>query len=176
MDQPSHSRVFILCVVVLSLAAIMLTREIKPFKRKPVYILILSILMFLLYHPVSIKDQFSKGLTLTREYKFTLNFLKGESKGNRNFFIISKRPGHYTVHNYGAADFLYANIQSESITVPYRRHLVERIFVIQDIDYRTLKPTQETQLDKKYGLETIAESQNDSSHFTRISKVVSINE
>lgn len=174
IDEPCQGRIFAFAFLLLSLSALMLTTKIKIFRQKPVYILILSVLIFILYHPVSVQDSFSRGLTLPREYRFVLNFLKHENEKGKNSLIISKRPGFYTIHDYGAVDFNYANKQSRSIVVGYRNHLCEEIYIVQDIEYTTLEPTEETRLGPKYIIEPLREIQNNSRFFTRISRLVLI--
>lgn len=173
VDHASASRYYVVFCVLLSVLALIIANHFRIFRQKPVSILALSILMFMIYHPVSVEDRFSRTQTLPREYRFVMNFLKEESKKNRNFLVITKRPGQYTVHNYGAVNFNYANT-NKSVVKDYNRHLYENIFVIQDIEYKTSKVTKGTRLNKKFVLEKLVESQNKSVWFTRISKVVSV--
>jgi len=172
-DHPSESRLFTIFCVLLSVLAAVLLNNIKSLKERAVPVLVFSMVLFALYHPVSVEDRFSRTQILPREYRFTVDFLKKESLKSKSFLIISDRPGQYAVWNYGAVNFDYAN-KNKSIAEGYRNHLYENIFVIQDIDYKMMKPKEGDRLNDEFVLEKVTESQNDSDRFTRISKVVSI--
>ena len=129
--------------------------------------------MFLFYHPVSIQDRFSRQQTRPREFHLVTDFLKKEREKSRNFLVIADRPGQYTALDYGAVKFEYANAES-SIADKFKNHLIDNIFVIQRIEYKTSKPIQTCWLNSNYILKKVMESQNDENQFIRISKVVSI--
>jgi hypothetical protein len=153
--------------------ALMLAHYFKIFRRKPGYFMAFSVIMFLLYHPVSVQDRFARTQTLPREYRFTMEFLGRVSKIDKRFLIIADRPGQYTVCDFGAVNFDFAN-RTDSLCYDITNHLYGDIYVMQDIFYSTGKPSPSTELDGRYGLKTLAESQNTIDYFTRISKVVSI--
>lgn len=173
MNHPSNSRYFVIFCVLLSLLALTAASRFRFFRDNTVYFLMVSLLMFMLYHPLSVEDRFSRMQTLPRQYKYVMNFLTHESKKNKNFLVIADRPGQYTVHNYGAVNFNYANTE-DSVSRKYKQHLFENIFVIQDIEYRTQEPSQNMRLDERYKLEVLSELQNKAGIFTRISKVSGI--
>ncbi len=173
ITHPSTSRYYIAFFVLLSVILAMSLHRLRLFKTKPVNLVILSAVIFVLYHPVAVQDRFSRTQTLPREYRFVMNFLKKEIRQSRNFLVITKRPGLYTVHDYGAVNFDYAN-RDRSVMDEYKNHLYQDIFVIQDIEYKTGKPTQETQLNKNFVLEKVAESQNKALYFTCISKAIPV--
>lgn len=173
IDFPSSIRYYVVFVILLSIFALLLINRLKVFKKQPAYALVLSVAMFMVYNPVSVENQYTKTLTLPREYRFAVDFLEKVSKRNKNFLVITKRPGQYTVHSYGAVAFEYAN-SNESVTREFKNRLYENIYVIQDIEYKTGKPTKETLLNPRYKLKTMAESQNRGEYFTRISRVAGI--
>ena len=174
IDHPSCSRYYAIFFISLSLFSLFLASRFTIFTKRPEYILMLSILMFVLYQPVSIQDRFSRMQTLPREYRFTMNFLDKEAQKNRGFMVIADRPGQYTVHDYGAVNFDYAN-HVRGIIDGFNNRLYENIYVIQDIEYATFQPKPATKLNDNFVLETVAEMQNNAEFFTRISKVVSVN-
>jgi hypothetical protein len=171
-DHPTVSRLYLLFCVLLSVIAIVGLSMGSLTRRKPVYILAFSIIMFMLYHPVSIKDRFSKTLLLPREYRFVTSFLKKEATKGRNFLIVAARPGQYTAYDWGAVDFDYIG-KNKDIIIEYQNRLYRDIFVIQEIDYRTLEPTPETALTANFTLETLTEVQKGAKSFVRISRIVS---
>jgi len=171
VDHPTAVRFFVIFYAVLSLFALFLARGVQLFSRKPAYVLVFSVLVFMLYHPLSVEGRFSRTMTLPRKYRFTIDFLKKESKKERNFLVIDNRPGQYTIWDYGAVNFEFAN-KDKSVISGYENHLYENIFVVQDIEYETHKPTKDTYLKGSFELETLKEAQNNSRRFTRISRVV----
>lgn len=170
MDHPSSSRFFVIFVIVLSVSAVVFLNNVKVFREKRFIVVTLAVLMFGLYHTVSVEDKFSRTQLLPREYRFAMDFFKRRSENERGFIIIASRPGQYTVHNYGAVNFSYAN-ENISVLNELKNHLYENVYVIQEILYTTLEPTKETQLDKIYILEKLVESQNNTQYYTRISRV-----
>ncbi|MCD6226598.1 MAG: hypothetical protein J7J93_02290 [Candidatus Aenigmarchaeota archaeon] len=170
-ELPTSTRYYLDYMILFSFLSLELFTCFKIFKQKPIYIFLISIMLFIFYNPVAIENRFLNWLLLPRKYRFVMRFLKKESNHSRNFLIITTRPGTYTVYNYGAVNFKYANT-SKSVIEEFNNHLYEKIFVIQDIEYKTLKPTPETWLSKKYVLKPITELQNNSEYFIRISEVV----
>ncbi len=171
IDHPSDARYYVVFFILLSALALALFNNFRFFKQKPAYLMFFSIAMFMLYHPVSVEDRFSRTQTLPREYRFVMDFLKRESRQDRSFLVIADRPGQYAVHNYGAVNFQHANA-SPSVLEGFNNYLYRNIFVVQEIEFKTSKPTHNTSLKEDYALETLAESQNDVEHWTRISRVL----
>jgi len=173
ISHPSDTRFFIAYAMTLSILALIFMYSIDFFKKRPVYILLFSIMMFILYQPVSVEDRFSRTQTLPREYRFVMYYLEQEGRKNNNsFVVVADRPGMYTVHNYGAVDFNYANNNSDDLLGGFNTHLYRDIFAVQKIEYKTLKPAKDNELDRKYVLKTLAESQIDGDVFVRISRVL----
>lgn len=169
----SDARLFMAYTVVLSVLALMFMYSIDFLKKRPVYVLLFSIMMFFLYNPVSVEDRFSRTQTLPREYRFVLHYLKQEAvRTNNSFVVVTDRPGMYTVHNYGAVDFNNAN-SSNDLLDGFNNRLYGDIIVVQKIEYETQMPAKDNTLDKKYNLRPIAESQIDGTMFIRISRVLS---
>jgi len=172
-NHPSDSRFYVVFNIVLSVLALLFIYSINLFQKKQVYVLLFSVTMFILYHPLSVEDRFSRTQTLPREYRFVMDFLKQETrKVDHHFIVISARPGLYAVHNYGAFSFEYANDKIGDLLGGLNNHLYNEIFVIQEISYVTRRPIKDTTLSDGYVLEPVAESQIDGNIFVRISRVV----
>jgi hypothetical protein len=173
VTHPSMGRYYMIFFVILSVVAAIYASRIKFFRNYPAYILVISAVMFLLYNPVSVEDRYSRTQVTPREFRVAAGFLERQGKKGRNILLITDRPNQYTVFNYGAVDFKYAN-RDQSLPREYNDHLYSDIFVLQKIEYLTQKPTVETQLSDRYILEKISETETDGSGFMRISKIISV--
>lgn len=171
--HPSSGRYFTIFAIVLSVLAAAFASRIKIFKQKPVYALIFAAAMFLLYHPISVEDRYSRMQVAPREFRIVSDFLKAQSKNTRNILVISDRPNQYTVFNYGAVDFNYAN-NDKALPREYNNHLFSDVFVVQKIEFATQQPTTQTRLNDRFELEKMLELETDGKGFVRISKVKSV--
>lgn len=170
--NPATSRYFMIYAVLLSILALIFMHSISYFKKRPAYVLLLSIMIFVLYHPVSVEDRFSRTQALPWQYRFAMHYLKQEARKNNNsFVVVTDRPGMYTVNNYGAVNFKTANSNNDLLE-GFNNHLYRDIFVIQQISYKTKEPVEENLLDNKYLLKPIKESQINDHSFIRISRVL----
>jgi hypothetical protein len=122
------------------------------------------------YWPVAANNESLRHLTLYREYKVTLDFLK-QNYTDSNIIVIAERPGLYTPHLWGAVDFPYANTHKNALLKKLENHLVQDIVTIQKIRYANHKPTDSTQL-HGYTLNTLNETQTHSEWYLRFSKVL----
>lgn len=172
-DHPTHSRFYTGFSVIFSIIALLLLYRSDFLRKQPVYVLILSGVIFMLYHPISVEDRFSRTQTLPRKYRFVLRFLKKQSQWDKNFLIVSTRPGQYTALDYGAVDFRYIRL-NPAIKREFRNNLYNEIYVIQDIEYETGLPSKDTRLPRNFALETLEELQTKKSMFVRISRVTAI--
>ena len=173
MDHPVSSRFFLTFIVIGSILASLFIHKItKKRNFRPVYFLIFSFSLFMLYHPTAVEDRFTNSLYLTKEYRYVNDFFKQQAQTDKNFLVITYFPNHLTIHNYGAVHFGYANKNKSSILLRYARHMVSNIFVVQHIDQKTALPMNRTALDPAFKLRTKAELKNSTEMFTRISQVV----
>jgi hypothetical protein len=173
ISHPAVSRYFILFFILLSVSAVMFLSHNKILRRAPGYMLAFSIVMFTLYHPLSVNDAFSKHQWLSREHRFVTGFLKNEASKDRGFLVVYGGPMQLTAYNYGAVTFDYIN-REKLIDLYYNRHLFDKIFVVQSILYETMQPPEELKLDERFAIETLAERQINENYFVRISKVTAI--
>lgn len=168
--HPTQSRLFLLFGFELTLMSLWFLSRLNLFKQKPINLLVFAAVLFFIYHPVSMENRFSNKQTLPRDYRQIISFLK--QNYDQHILVISDRPGMYTVHNFGAVDFNYANQNERKLLRELDRHLFKEIIVIQYIEYGSNKPASNTRLDPRYKLKTLYELQRSAGAFTRISRVV----
>ncbi|HOX22820.1 MAG TPA: glycosyltransferase family 39 protein, partial [Elusimicrobiales bacterium] len=128
-----------------------------------------AVLLFALYHPIAMERRFSSSLTLVHTTDQVYEQLA--AYGNKNILIIVDRPGLYTVMNYGAVTFKYANNNAIDILTSFRKRMFGDIIVIQEILYKGDIPKQGDKLLPCYTLQTLWEIQNSSTTMLRISRV-----
>ncbi|MSR76870.1 MAG: hypothetical protein EXS63_01375 [Candidatus Omnitrophica bacterium] len=168
IGHPASARFFVIFYLAFSFLAAAFLVSISPLHSEWLYGL--GAACFFLYHPLSVENRFSNQLLLPREYRITLDFLK--KIGHQNLLVISERPGQYTVENYGAVDFKYANQNKDDLLRELGRHLYQEIYVIREINYETKKPVKDTTLHPAFQLEPVFEFQNKADAFVQISKVI----
>ena len=84
--------------------------------------------------------------------------------------IITDTPGMFTVHNFSACSFAYANSDKGAVLNQLDRHLFSKIVVMQSMNYDTGESVEGNFLDKGYRLKTLYEIQNTASSFRRYSE------
>lgn len=168
--HPVSSRYFLLPFILLSVFAVWGMQRLSIFQKNQVFLIIVSTGLFLLYHPVSIKNDFMNTLTLPRAYRTELQFFK--SLNNKNILIIEDRPGQFTVHEFGAVNFDYANKNPEEILGNLKNHLYQDIYAVQELITSTGKVSADTRLDPVYKLESVLEQQNGEDSHLKISRVI----
>ena len=169
-NHPADSRFFMFYLVLLSLGTLYLLRHIPFVKKRAAVFLGASVFLFLLYHPHSSENRFCNSMLLPREYRVVLDFL--EHQRDKNFLVIAVRPGMYAARGFGAFEFEYFNRNKGRILLDFRRHLYRDIFVVQEILYEGLQPTQDTSLAPQCKLSPTLELQNTATSFIRISRVI----
>lgn len=170
--DPGGSRVFTYMSIALSAILVLGLLRFSFFREKPVRLLAAGMLLFAVYHPLSMENRFLNANDLSREYRLVLDFLK--TVDSRNFLVVAQRPGLYTARRYGAVKFEWANQHAEELQDHLRRGLYSDIYVVQEIDAITKEPGPETQLDASYRLHPLSTvmRQPDPPAQIRISRVV----
>jgi hypothetical protein len=107
-------------------------------------------------------------LTQTRESATTWRFF--ERLNERRILIVTDRPNHFTIMNYGAMNFATARNDAYLFTALERR-LFQDVYVIQQIRLSTNEPLPAYELWPDRKLETVFEFQNDADVLVRISRV-----
>jgi hypothetical protein len=123
--------------------------------------------MVLLYHPTAIEDRSGLSLALPREHAAILDFLQDK----KDFLLIADKPNLYTPYGYGAVGFRGATEHAPDLRARMTTHLINDIFVIQEIDLKTGEPLAWETLPPDLPLETVYELRTRVLSTTRISRV-----
>ena len=127
--------------------------------------------LFVFFHPLAVNDPSGNGLILQRRYVLDQKFLESFAKKKTNVLIITDRPGMYTIFDFGACNFAYANAKKDQILNEFKNNLFTDIIVIQEIRYDTGKPVDNDVLDESYKLKAVHEVLNVPGSFIRYSIV-----
>jgi len=173
INHPTCARYYAAFFMILSIFAVIGCERLPIIKNKVNSFISLSMIMLLVYLPVSVEDRFSRAQTLPRRYRFARKFILNSLTDTKNVVFITDRPGHYTVYNYGAVNFKHAN-ESDAFVSGWKKHLYGDIYVIQRIMYDTSSPHKNDILAEKFVLRKLIESQIRGDSFIRISKVITI--
>ena len=165
--HPAAGRLFVLVDALFSLsAAFFITVVLKSYPR---WIVALCTGTFIfLAIPVAAEARFINQLTLTRQASRCWKFF--ESLKEDRILVITERPALYSVMDYGAVDFEAAK-NDKSLLFELSRNLFRDIYVIQEIDLTTKKPTLATELWPTVEKESVLEFQNEPNLKVRISRV-----
>jgi len=160
VDNPSSSRLLLILVPLFAFFASFLVDSLTKNAKLYSYLIAAMLAIFSFFHPIAVKDMLGQIYVTYRWNLLNLNFLE-KFAGEDNIFVISKRPNLYTIYRLGACDFRFANHNKDFVLTRFKRHLISKIIVIQDIDLSTGKPTALTTLDPVYGsMKTLFEIQN----------------
>jgi hypothetical protein len=107
-------------------------------------------------------------LTQTRESAATWSFF--ERLQDKRIVIITDRPSHFTIMDYGAMNFETARRDPYLFTAVSRR-LFQDVYVIQQIKLSTNEPLPGYDIWPNRKLETVLEFQNDADVLVRISRL-----
>jgi hypothetical protein len=107
-------------------------------------------------------------LTQTRENATTWRFF--ESLPDQRILIVTDRPNHFTIMNYGAMSFESAKRDPHLFTALERR-LFQDVYVIQQIKLSTNEPFSGYEIWPNRKLEPVLEFQNDADVLVRVSRV-----
>ncbi|HEX6271424.1 MAG TPA: glycosyltransferase family 39 protein [Polyangiaceae bacterium] len=107
-------------------------------------------------------------LTQTRESATTWRFF--ERLGEKRILIVTDRPNHFTIMDYGAMNFETAKRDPYLFTALARR-LFHDVYVIQQIALSTKEPLPGYAIWPDRKLETVHEFQNDANVLVRVSRL-----
>lgn len=173
LDHPSSCRYYVMFFAMLSVCVVYFVNRFEVLKSRATTGLVLSVIVFLIYNGISVSNKFTMGQIAVRKNTFVTDFLQHETEKTKNILVVIDRPGQLIVYNYGAVHFQYARANPGFIR-GFKQHLVENVYVVQDIEYRTKKPVKGQELDDKFVLEPMTELQNTPAYSMRISKLVDI--
>ena len=166
-QHPSAARLMIAFDTFFSFAAAwVLTSALARFRAFVPILLAAAVLAFQL--PVAAQHRMLNRLTQTRESRATWKFF--ERLGEKRILIVTDRPNHFTIMDYGAMNFDSARRDPYLLTA-FERHLFYDIYVIQQIKLSTneILPGYEIWPNRK--LDTVLEFQNDADVLVRISRL-----
>lgn len=168
--HPSNARYFIIPSLTFAFALIAL-RKIHPTLLRSESILVFSLAMFFLYHPVAMEDRFTNTLILNREFRQAARFIR--ELDDKNALIVYHRPNQFAAMGLGAVKFNYAGKNANLLLRRLSNGFYSDIVVMQRIQYTDQKPVSDCQLPKNFNLKTLEKIQISSKIYLRISKVVS---
>ena len=147
-------------------AAWALTRLLRRWR--PFVSVLLAASLLLAEVPVAAQHRMLNRLTQTRESAAEWSFF--ESLHEKRILIVTDRPNHFTIMDYGAVSFETA--QSDPyLFVAFSRRLFQDVYVIQQIELSTNAPLPGYDIWPTRKLEPVLEFQNDANVLVRISRL-----
>jgi hypothetical protein len=169
-QYPSAARLFIQLDTFFSFAAAwVLVRTLERCLRMlPVLV---AVAMFVLGVPAAAQQRMMNRLTQTRENERTWRFFA--TLHEKRILIVTDRPSHFTIMNYGAMSFESAKNDPYLFTAHARR-LFHDVYVIQQIKLSTGAPVAGYAIWPERKLESVLEFQNDADVLVRISRLARV--
>jgi dolichyl-phosphate-mannose-protein mannosyltransferase len=118
--------------------------------------------------PIAAQHRSLNRLTQTRESATTWRFF--ERLGEKRILIVTDRPNHFTIMDYGAMSFDSARRDPYLLTA-FARRLFYDIYVIQQIKLSTNQPLPGYSIWPDRRLDTVLEFQNDADVLVRVSRL-----
>lgn len=135
----------------------------------PMVAILLAAALFVTQLPGSPQQRMLNKLTQTRENARTWRFFERLNK--KNILIVTDRPNHFTIMNYGAMNFDSAR-RDRYLFTALERHLFQNVYVIQQIKLSTNEPLAGYAIWPQRRLDPVFEFQNDANVLVRISRLV----
>lgn len=166
-QYPSAARLFIVFDTFFSFGAAWVLSAALERVRSVVPIL-LAASVFAFNVPIASQHRMLSRLTQTRESATCWRFF--ERLGEKRILIVTDRPNHFTIMDYGAMTFEKARSDPHLLTA-FARHLFYDIYVIQQIKLSTNEPLDGYEIWPARKLDTVLEFQNDADVLVRISRL-----
>jgi hypothetical protein len=166
-QYPSSARLVLPIDTFLSFAgAWVLTRALARWR--PFIAVLIAVGILAMGVPEAAQDRLTHRLTESRESATTWRFFQGLP--DRRILIVTDRPNHFTIMDYGAMSFESARRDPYLLTALERR-LFQDVYVIQQVKLSTneVLPGYEIWPDRR--LEPVLEFQNDADVLVRITRV-----
>ncbi len=164
---PSAARLVLSVDIFFSFAAAwVLTRALWRFPPRLTVLTAVAVLATQL--PVASQARMPNRLTQTRESATTWAFFEG--LGEQRILIVTDRPSHFTIMNYGAMSFESAR-QDPHLLTAFARHLFQDVYVVQQIKLSTNTPVAGFEIWPDRTLDPMLEFQNDADVLVRISRL-----
>lgn len=167
-QYPSAARLLIPLDVFCSLGAAWTVTRVLGRLRAFVGALV-GVALFVMAVPVASQHRQLNRLTQTRESAATWAFF--ERLADRSILVVTDRPNHFTIMNFGAMSFEAARRDAYLLTA-FQRHLFHEVYVIQQIKLSTGEPLPGYDLWPDRKLETVLELQNDANVLVRVSRLL----
>jgi len=167
-SHPTSVRIFLPLCAAAAVAPLWLSYFFPALT--PRVLLVSAAAVFLLYHPLASGNRWLSRLTLQRLTYYTYDYL--ENNDCRNSLIITNRPVHYVIKDYGAVDFPAARKTSAEILDELRTRHYSDILVLQAVDFYSDSPEEKTDLPPEYSLEPVYELSFSTRQYLRISRVL----
>jgi len=135
---------------------------------KPFVAVLLAAALLLAEVPVAAQHRMQNRLTQTRESAAEWSFF--ESLHEKRILIVTDRPNHFTIMDYGAMSFETAR-RDPYLFIAWSRRLFQDIYVIQQIQLSTNAPLPGYDIWPTRKLDAVLEFQNDANVLVRISRL-----
>jgi hypothetical protein len=166
-QYPSAARLVIAIDTFLSFAAAwIVARSLRRWSASVPVLLAATVLAIEL--PNASQHRMMNKLTQTRESASTWSFFK--RLPDKRILIVSDRPNHFTIMNYGAMDFESAR-RDPHIFTAFERRLFQDVYVIQQIQLSTNEPLPGYEIWPNRKLDPVLQFQNDANVLVRISRL-----
>jgi hypothetical protein len=166
-EYPSAARLFITLDTIFSFAAAWVVTRLVG-RWRPFIPVLMAAAVLVAELPVAAQHRLSNRLTQTRENSTTWRFF--ESLPDKRILIVTDRPNHFTIMDYGAVSFEGAR-RDPYIFVALERHLFQDVYVIQQIKLSTNEPFPGYEIWPDRKLEPVLQFQNDADVLVRVSRV-----
>ena len=166
-QAPAAARLFIAIDTFFSFtAAWAVTRALERWGRTPTVLLATAVLA--MHLPMASQHRTLNRMTQTRESATTWRFF--ESLHEKRILIVTDRPNHFTIMDYGAMTFENAR-NDPFLFEALARHLFYDIYVVQQLKLSTHEPLPGYEIWPTRRLDTVLEFQNDADVVVRVSRV-----
>jgi hypothetical protein len=166
-QYPSAARLVIAFDTFFSFAAAWIS-SVWLARARPFVPMLLAAALLVFQLPVASQHRMLNRLTQTRESATCWRYF--ERLGEKRILIVTDRPSHFTIMDYGAINFEGAR-RDPYLLSAFARHLFYDIYVIQPIQLSTNQPLAGYELWPNRRLETVLEFQNDADALVRISRL-----
>lgn len=166
-QYPSAARLVIAFDIFFSFAAAWtLTAALRRFAAFIPVLLAAAVLVCQV--PVAAQHRSFNRLTQTRESATTWKFF--ERLNEKRILIVTDRPNHFTIMDYGAMSFDAARRDPHLLTA-LSRHLIYDIYVIQRVELATNEVLPGYEIWPTRKLDAVLEFQNDANELVRVSRL-----
>jgi Dolichyl-phosphate-mannose-protein mannosyltransferase len=166
-QYPSAARLVIALDTFFSFAAAWLV-TVALQRWRPFVAVLLAAAVFAIQLPVASQHWMNK-LTQTRESAATWSFF--ERLQDKRILIVTDRPNHFTIMDYGAMSFESARRDPHLLTA-FKRHLFQDVYLIQQIRLSTNEPLPGYEIGPIGEFDAVYEFQNDADVLVRVSRLV----